>query len=188
MSQDRDKSLLKAVEFGRGARVRRLVTDGLANVNTEDESGKPAIFMAVENGNTEIAKLLLETGADVDTYFDDCSLIHIAIRNGQKKMIQLLLDHSVNLNDKSKNLYDFAMQLNHQEIGKMIVDAALAGFAKNKLDDCLICCNPRREIFAFDCGHAKLCEMCCLKIMSENYPKCPECREEVKKYSRIFFN
>ena len=77
----------------------------------------------------------------------------------------------------------------NKEIAKIIVEAALSEKVQMKLDDCIICFNLRREIFAFDCGydrHAKLCETCCLKILTENHPKCPVCRRDVTKYSKIF--
>ena len=40
MSEERNKSLLNSVKVGRVARARRLINDGLANVNSEDEFGK----------------------------------------------------------------------------------------------------------------------------------------------------
>ena len=185
----RNSSLLKAVEYGRGARVNRLLNDSLADVNSVDELGKSAIFRAVENGFLNVAKSLIENGADVNARFNGRSLIHIAIGIDDTKMVRLLLANGVNLKNKSLLMtpYDYAMQLNNRVIGKMIVDHVLSENEKLKLDDCIICFEPRKEIFSLNCGHAKLCETCCLKIMSENFPKCPLCRMEVTNYLKVLF-
>ena len=58
-----------------------------------------------------------------------------------------------------------------------------------KLDDCVICCTPRDEIFVFHpCGHAKTCESCTLKIMykSDITSNCPVCRQKVDTYVKAF--
>ena len=184
----RNSSFLKAVENGRGARVNRLLNDSLADVNSEDAIGKPAIYKAVENGFVEVCKTLLEKGADVNAKFLDRSIIHIAIGNDDTKIVGLLLAHGANLKEKCfyGTPYEYAMDLKNYKIATMLVDHLLAENEKLKLDSCIVCFNPRMEILAFDCGHAKLCEQCCLKIMSQNNPKCPECRREVTQYSKIF--
>ena len=184
----RNSSFLKVVENGRGTRVNRLLDDSLADVNSEDEIGKPAIFKAVENGFYEITHTLLQNGANVDSKFNGRSLIHLAIGADHTNIVGLLLDHGANLKEKCFQMtpYEYAMDLKNHKIAKMIVDHLLSENEKLNLQDCIVCVNPREKIFAFDCGHAKLCEQCCLKIMSQNHPKCPECREEVTQYSRIF--
>ena len=182
-----DSSFIKAVTYGRGARVRKLVNDGLVEVDLQ-ENGKPVIFHAVENGFYEITRTLLQNGANVDSKFNGRSLIHLAIGANHTEIVGLLLDHGANLKEKCVQMtpYEYAMDLKNHIIAKMIVDHLLSENEKLKLDDCIVCFNIREKIFAFDCGHAKLCEQCCLKIMSQNHPKCPECREEVTQYSRIF--
>ena len=59
-----------------------------------------------------------------------------------------------------------------------------------KLDDCVICDNPREEIFSlYPCGHAKTCELCCLKLIASHdiNSVCPICRKEIKDYKKVYF-
>ena len=51
---------------------------------------------------------------------------------------------------------------------------------------CVICCNDRYGTFAFQpCRHAKTCEDCCKKILSDS-KTCPICRGTVTEYHKIF--
>ena len=59
-----------------------------------------------------------------------------------------------------------------------------------KIDECVICDNPREEIYSFlPCGHAKTCEVCCLKLtaMSSASSVCPICRRNINDYKKIYF-
>ena len=65
-----------------------------------------AIFEAVDVGNVNIVKLLLEKGADVNLQVgdDDASLLYIATEKGRKDMVQLLLENGANV-DKPANVF-----------------------------------------------------------------------------------
>ena len=59
-----------------------------------------------------------------------------------------------------------------------------------KIDECVICDNPREEIFSlYPCGHAKTCELCCLKLiaMSSANSVCPICRSKIDDFKKIYF-
>jgi ankyrin repeat protein len=70
------------------------------------ESLNHAIFEAVDVGNVNIVKLLLEKGADVNLQVgdDDASLLYIATEKGRKDMVQLLLENGANV-DKPANVF-----------------------------------------------------------------------------------
>ena len=58
-----------------------------------------------------------------------------------------------------------------------------------KIEECVICDNPREEIFSlYPCGHAKTCELCCLRLiaMSGENSICPICRSKITDYIKIF--
>ena len=60
--------------------------------------------------------------------------------------------------------------------------------SKTKMDDCIICFNPKNGIFAFiPCGHAMTCENCSRNITeSSDKAECPTCRQPVTIYQKIF--
>jgi ankyrin repeat protein len=70
------------------------------------ESLNHAIFEAVDVGNVNIVKLLLEKGADVNLQVgdDDATLLYIATEKGRKDMVQLLLENGANV-DKPANVF-----------------------------------------------------------------------------------
>ena len=61
---------------------------------------------------------------------------------------------------------------------------------RHKFEDCVICYSPRHEMFVMNpCGHAKTCEICCLKIMylPQIGTTCPICSENVTSYVKAFY-
>ena len=77
------------------AQVRLLVASG-AEVNTAHGDGMTGLHWAAENGNPEIASVLLESEADVEavTRLGAYRPLHLAARRGHASVIQLLLDAS----------------------------------------------------------------------------------------------
>ena len=77
------------------AQVRLLVANG-AEVNAAHGDGMTGLHWAAENGNPEIASILLESGADVEavTRLGAYRPLHLAARRGNASVIQLLLDAS----------------------------------------------------------------------------------------------
>lgn len=55
-----------AVQSGNTGRVRELLTADPALARARDEEGATALHYATENGHREVARLLLETGADIN--------------------------------------------------------------------------------------------------------------------------
>ena len=62
-----------------------------ADINLEDSSGRTALHLAAENGNLEVAELLLENKADINLQdsFDKTAL-DVANRKGNVKIMHLL--------------------------------------------------------------------------------------------------
>jgi len=64
-SSNREPLLIRAVEDGDLAKVRKLTAKG-ANVNVTDNYGGTALQYAAASGNDKMTHLLLEAGADVN--------------------------------------------------------------------------------------------------------------------------
>ncbi|KAL7811573.1 ankyrin repeat-containing domain protein [Trichoderma gracile] len=73
--------------------VEQLLRMG-ADVNAVDEDGYSAIHLAVSGGDPGIFGRLLRAGATIDavTKFSSQTPLHIAVRNGDRRMVQILLE------------------------------------------------------------------------------------------------
>ncbi|XP_074115939.1 uncharacterized protein LOC141538403 [Cotesia typhae] len=83
--------------------VAILLLNNQAKKCPNDNKGESALHLAVENDEYEIAKLLLEQGADVDEViksgdYQGSTLLHVAFVNNELEIVQLLLDYGVNIN------------------------------------------------------------------------------------------
>ena len=57
------------------------------------------------------------------------------------------------------------------------------------LDECVVCDGHRDDIFTlYPCGHAKTCEICCLKLLAspDINSVCPICRRRIVDYKKIY--
>ncbi len=92
----RDKGRI-AVRNGDIEGLRSFIAQG-GNINRKNREGWTLLMEAVDQGQTEIVKLLLETGADVNArnkYFG-CSALHYATR--KPDICKLLLEHGADVN------------------------------------------------------------------------------------------
>lgn len=65
-----------------------------ADVNAQNAWGAPPLFYAVLNGSHDVAKELLDHGADAGWTADNSwSLLHVAARSGDAAMVELLMRH-----------------------------------------------------------------------------------------------
>ena len=129
------------------------------------------IHIAIVVEEIEIAKVLIEGGADLLLKTDDSkSVIEYAKSSGQNELAEMMIDQMIKTSKlKSQNEDPNAKRL--------------------RFDDCVVCYDPRHDIFAMlPCGHAKTCEACCIRIMymTESEQKCPVCRLAIISYKKIF--
>lgn len=75
------------------ARVRALLHEG-ADVNASQGDGMTALHWAAENGNAELAEMVLVAGANPGsvTRVGDYTPLHIAAKNGRADIVAVLLD------------------------------------------------------------------------------------------------
>ena len=96
--------------------------DNKVNVNVKNKNGMTPLMIAAQNGYVELAKILIQAGADVKTsnsLTGDTSLI-LASENGQTMCVQTLLKCHANVNIQGRN-----------------GDTALISAARNGNEDCL---------------------------------------------------
>lgn len=87
-----------AVHHQREAALTHFLQNGSSPDDVE-ETGQPPICIAIANGCMEIARILLEAGADINASMKDSgeTALHIAIKNGQADLIDLVLRHEPEL-------------------------------------------------------------------------------------------
>ncbi|GEM_PF-1881241 len=79
---------------GRSGHVRMLLENG-ADVSAEDDEGRTPIHEAVVAHRNGIVGLLLEAGADVGTRIGNETLLHFAVRMGDRDLVRSLLDRGL---------------------------------------------------------------------------------------------
>jgi ankyrin len=88
-----------AVARGDTAEVQTLIDSGRANPNERGHHGRTPLHYAAYYDQEDVAKLLLEKGAEIDTAarFGETPL-HAAASYGNIKVVRLLVDRGANIN------------------------------------------------------------------------------------------
>ena len=195
-----------AAQSGHFEIVKLLIEKGAA-LDVTDSKKNTALHFATYQEHFEIVKCLLEKGVNVNPVDKDGDTpLHLAIKSDKfsVELVKVLLDYGADFKLKNKNgisPLEESKSLPGNDVLNIIVDkmsnmqlqetgAKVSKSLYFKLDDCVICDNPREEIFSlYPCGHAKTCELCCLKLIASHdiNSVCPICRKEIKDYQKVYF-
>jgi len=93
--------LQAAARAGDIEKVKSLLAAG-ANVNEKGPGDRTALHAACENGHTEVARLLVDRGAEVNATTDGVTPLIFAAAKGDKKTVELLLSKGAHVNAKSR--------------------------------------------------------------------------------------
>jgi hypothetical protein len=96
-----DEELFEAVKSGDAARVKELLRRG-ANPNARDEYGLCPLHYAPWNRRAEVARVLLEHGADVNARALSMTPLHRAATFGNVEVARVLLEYGADVNAKDK--------------------------------------------------------------------------------------
>ena len=111
----------------------KLVREYRVNIHLKNNSGWTALMMASQVGCTEIVKLLLDQGAEVDNQDNnEWTALIIASYYGNYEIVKLLLKFGANVNIKARN-YETALILASQEKHIEIVELLIEYGAKDDL-------------------------------------------------------
>ena len=170
-----------------------------ANINAKSNLGQTPLHYASGNGNVAMVKLLIEKGALIDekNNHGDTPLIMISKYYdslNQLEIVKLLVENGASIdqkNNKGNTALDVAKRKTVVEYLTLkkteILNAATPEETISNKDPCIICFGPRNGFFILlPCAHASLCEICCKKLTTDQFGKCPECRKPVKEYKKIF--
>jgi len=91
---------LHVVNKNKQEEVAKLLISCGADVNVQDETGKTPMFYATQNADLNITKLLLNNKANVK---DNPELLNIAVLNECTEIVEVLLEHGVDVNTSDKH-------------------------------------------------------------------------------------
>ncbi len=112
--------------------TKELIKHG-AELEVVDRYGKNALIMAVERHKFELVKLLILSGASVDSNRDNNTPLTYALSKGYKEIFLYLLDKGANIDAKLKRGYQGSITVLHKasRMGKIVyVEALLKKGAK----------------------------------------------------------
>jgi hypothetical protein len=139
-ADDLTDDLLAATRKGDLAKVKALLDKG-ASVNAKSPYGQTPLFFACDRGYSEIAKLLVDRGADVnveDTFYHATPLSWAARKN-HTDIVKLLIDHGAKspamvlmMGAQSGSMDLVKIGLGKGPVDKSVLSQALAAAAKAK--------------------------------------------------------
>lgn len=98
------EALATASFLGRSSLVMELINKG-ADVNPKDEGSISPLVYAIMKNHVDIAKLLVEKGANINTYIkalNGCSLLSLALQLKNIEIVKLLIENKANVNIRDK--------------------------------------------------------------------------------------
>lgn len=87
-----------AIESGKKEKVRRLLADKSCEVDALIDGRQPALHLAMQEEQTEIVRVLLDFGADINSIgYHGWTPLHIAASIGNLPLTELCLSHGANV-------------------------------------------------------------------------------------------
>ena len=95
-------TLCEAAKAGDLEQVKRNLQNG-TDINAEGNKGLTPLHYAARGNYTEVAKLLIDSGADVNKKCIDWTPLHTGALNGNAETVKMLLDNGADVNAKDKH-------------------------------------------------------------------------------------
>ena len=210
MSSTNEEEFLKAARHGNLVKMKGLVKRIDINFRSRIK-GDTALIIATRNEDFEMIRFLISNGAHIDktdsygwtplhnaSYRGSLVVVMCIVANGAKLDCRTPMGHywagltPLSILETKYGPHHKIVEFLKQKLREQKEKYHLEEFLKDARQDtkflCVICFTPRKGIFALSpCGHASMCEACCITITSQNGAKCPTCRRPVKEYLKIFF-
>ena len=142
-----EESIFGAIEHGDIKLVNKHLSNG-ADVNARGHYGTAPLVIALRGNHTEIVKLLINKGADLNANknSDEETPLHVAVRNNNFEISKLLIEKGADVNVKYEHetLLLIALRNNHPEIVKLLInkDADLNAKASGDLQPEFLAASP----------------------------------------------
>ena len=187
-----------ATAYGQLDIVQYLIAEG-CQIEVKTTSGQiPLHFSVVCNVPAGVIRHLIEKGTSIDAKDNDgnTALHNCIIGQYQRQskptiaieVMKILIENGACIDQKAMDFARDKQILEYLTLKqKEISNAATPEETVSNKDPCIICNGPKNGFFILlPCAHGSLCEICCIKITKEKFAKCPQCRQPVKQYKKIF--
>jgi ankyrin repeat protein len=109
-----------------------------ADIESYDKVGLSPLFLAAYFGQTDVADILLEKGANVDfiNYIDSTTPLHVAVRGGNTDIVNLLVARKANVNSVTnfgESPLHMAASLGDTDLVKLLLDSGAYIHAREKI-------------------------------------------------------
>ena len=177
--------------------VKCLIENG-ANVNTMTKRACTPLTIASQKGHLEVVKCLIQNGAEINLRgIDGHTSLHFAAGYGHLEIVQHLIENGAVIDEKNANGHTpLFLATNYEkhdvanyliEIKNMRAEDEIPKENYSNKDPCIICTAPKNGLYVLlPCGHASLCEACCIRIRYGNPKNCPSCKTPINSYQKIF--
>ena len=121
------QSIFDLARTGNVSEMKKLLDEKPDQVNLLSDQGLSPFLLAAYRGNNEVAKLLIERGADIHSCYAEGSAIYGVIYKNNLDILDLMLQKSLNVNDTCQfNQFgtplNFAMKLRRYEIIERLLE------------------------------------------------------------------
>ena len=115
------RSLLEAVANGDSVLVQQHLEQGV-----DSDELNTALWVESTRGHSDVVKLLLDSGAQVNLQHDGSSSLMVASGNGHSDVVKLLLDSGAQVNSQNKygsSSLMVASDNGHSDVVKLLLDS-----------------------------------------------------------------
>ena len=163
-----------------------LIQNG-ANVNCQNDVKATPLHVASRFGKSEVTKVLLKNNACLTLKdISGKTALDKAKAKKDKKIYRMIYEKIIESMSSKDNSAECSKDDCQREMKRMMLEKMDETIVSKEAKTCVVCFEEKSGTFVLQpCGHAKTCQNCCDKIVSET-KKCPLCRETVSKYQKIY--
>ena len=186
-----------ASHYGQLDIVKYLIEKG-AQIEAKTTFGQIPLHLSASCSQPGVVRHLIEKGTSIDAKDNDgnTALHNCMIDQYQRQskpnivieVMKILIENGACIDQKAMDFAKDKQILEYLTLKqKEILNADTPEETVSNKDPCIICNGPKNGFFILlPCAHGSLCEICCIKITKEKFAKCPQCRQPVKQYKKIF--